>query len=114
MSFTPTTLASASTHITTLITHVSIHSANPGTTGTNESSAARQAVTINVDANGVMTLAATESFTGGAANGGATWIGLWSAATAGIFRGGFQITTGDQTFNAAGEYNLTAMTITPS
>jgi len=114
MAFTPGTLNLASTYITTLVTHVSIHSANPGTTGTGESTAARQPVTINVDANGVMTLAAARSFTGGAANGGATWIGLWSASTAGTFRGGFQITTGDTTFNAAGEYNLTAMTVTPS
>jgi hypothetical protein len=93
-----------------LITHASLHTADPGTTGANESSAARQAVSFTVDADGDLTLDSTLAFTGGAASGACTHVGLWSASSGGTFRGGFAL-TGDQTFNAAGEYNVTALTI---
>jgi hypothetical protein len=51
------------------------------------------------------------NFTGGAASGAATHLGFWSAATTGTFYG-WQALTGDQTFNAAGEYTVTGITIT--
>jgi hypothetical protein len=93
-----------------LCTHASLHTADPGGTGANESSAARQAVAFNVDGDGDLTLTVTENFTGGAASGACTHVGLWSAITGGTFRGGFAL-TGDQTFNAAGEYDVTGITI---
>lgn len=89
---------------------VSLHSADPGTTGINETTAARQTPAWT-NTNGVLTLSATEAFTGGAASGAVTWVGLWD--TGGVhFLGKFQITTGDLTFNAAGQYTLNNITIT--
>jgi hypothetical protein len=111
MALTDATLNSLGTSLAALCTHASLHTADPGTTGTNESSAARQAVSFNVDADGDLTLTVTENFTGGAASGACTYVGLWSASSGGTFRGGFAL-TGDQTFNAAGEYNVTGITIT--
>jgi hypothetical protein len=89
--------------------YLSIHTANPGTTGTSESTAARVAAGWAASANGDTT-ATNKSFTGGAASGPATYVGFWSAATGGVFRGS-QVLTGDQTFNAAGAYTLTSVAL---
>ena len=96
-----------------LVTHASLHTADPGTDGSNESSAARQAVTIQVSAAGVMTLT-NVAFTGGASSGSVFSIGLWDASTSGNFYGDQAIETGDTSFNAAGEFTVTSMTITPT
>ncbi|MCA1984791.1 phage tail fiber protein [Nocardioides nematodiphilus] len=110
MALTDGTLNLMGTYLAGLCGYASIHTANPGTTGASESTAARKAVTFSVDADGDLTLSATVNFTGGAASGPATYVGLWSAATGGTFRGGYAL-TGDQAFNAAGQYNLTSLTI---
>ena len=110
MALTDATLNSVGTHLASLLSYASLHSANPGTTGASETSAPRKAVTFTVDADGDLTLNGTIAFTGGAASGAVTYVGLWSAVTGGTFRGGFAL-TGDATFNAAGEYNLTGLTI---
>lgn len=110
MALTNATLNLLGTELASLCTHASLHTADPSTTGANESSAARQAVAFNVDADGDLTLSASLNFTGGVASGACTHVGLWSASTGGTFRGGFAL-TGDQTFNAAGEYTVTALTI---
>ena len=110
MPLTDTTLQALGNHLATLITHVSLHTANPGTTGTNVTTASRQPVTWSVDADGDLTATAALNFTGGAAGGPVTYIGFWSASTGGTFRGS-QILTGDTTFNAAGEYTVTGITI---
>jgi hypothetical protein len=47
----------------------------------------------------------------GAPGGDATDFGVWSAITDGTFRGTVGL-TGDQAFNAAGEYNVTGVTLT--
>lgn len=90
-------------------THLSLHTADPGTTGTSESTAGRVAAAWPAASNGDLTVS-NKNFTGGAASGPCTWVGLWSASTAGTFYGGFQL-TGDVTFNAAGQYTLTSLTI---
>jgi hypothetical protein len=110
MPLTDATLNALGTHLTSLCAYASLHSADPGSTGANATAAARKAVSFNVDADGDLTLASTVSFTGGAASGAVTHVGLWSASTGGTFRGGFAL-TGDNTFNSAGEYNLTGLTI---
>lgn len=92
-------------------THAAIHTAQPDAAGSNQSAAARQAITWETAANGDMILLVDENFTGGAANGPATHVGLWSASSGGTFYGYFPL-TGDQTFNAAGEYTLTGITVT--
>lgn len=95
------------------ITHISLHTAQPDGTGSNESAAARQVSTWDAAANGDMILTVDHAFTGGAASGACTHVGFWSAITAGTFYGYLPL-TGDQTFNAAGEYTLEAITITGS
>jgi hypothetical protein len=95
----------------TAITHAAIHTAQPDAAGSNQSSAGRQAITWVTAANGDMVATVDLAFTGGAASGAATHIGFWSASTGGTFYGWLPL-TGDQTFNAAGEYTVTGITIT--
>lgn len=88
---------------------MTLHSGDPGTDGTaNTTSASKQAVTPSAT-DGVITIGST-AFTGGEASGDCAYIGLWAAT---VFRGSFPL-TGDQTFNAAGEYTVTSVTITGS
>lgn len=116
MALEDATLNSLGTSLAGLITHAELHTGDPGPAGTaNQTTAARQAVTFNVDADGDLTLTGTVPFTGGAASGACTWVSLWGGAGAdtkgtGTFRGRYAL-TGDQTFNAAGEYDLTGLTI---
>lgn len=112
MALSDGTLNSLGTSLAGLITHAQLHTGDPGALGTsNVSTAARQAVTFTVDADGDLTLSnGPVAFTGGAASGPCTYVSLWSASTGGTFRGSYAL-TGDQTFNAAGEYNLTGLTI---
>lgn len=95
----------------TAMTHAQIHTAQPNASGSNESSAARQAITWVTAANGDLVITADLAFTGGSASGAATHIGFWSASSSGTFYGWLAL-TGDQTFNAAGEYTVTGVTIT--
>lgn len=95
----------------TRMTHLQIHTAQPNASGSNEAASARQAITWVTAANGDMVATVDLNFTGGAASGAATHVGFWSAATAGTFYGWLAL-TGDQTFNAAGEYTVTGITIT--
>jgi hypothetical protein len=97
-------------HLASLADFASLHTADPGTTGINETTAGRQAIVWDAAANGDISLTGTEAFTGGAASGPCQYVGLWSLASGGTFYGGFAL-TGDQTFNAAGEYTLTDVTI---
>jgi hypothetical protein len=112
MALTDAALDIMATALKTNATHASLHSANPGTTGTNATAAARQPIAWDGPTNGGdLSLTGTEAFTGGAASGAVTHVGLWTALTGGTFLGGFAL-TGDQAFNAAGEYTLTEVNIT--
>lgn len=92
--------------------YASIHSGNPGTTGANETAAARQATGMTASG-GNFTLSGPKNFTGGPANGPSLYVGLWSAATGGTFYGAYAL-TGDQAFNSAGQYTLNTLTLTGS
>lgn len=96
--------------IKAVITHVSLHTTGAVTSSTNESAAARQPVTWSTDADGDISFT-NAVFTGGAANGAVVRVGYWSALTVGTYYGG-SLLTGDQTFNAAGEYTVTSVTET--
>lgn len=100
----------AATGFKTNATYVSLHTADPGTGGTNESTATRQSASWSGPTNGVLTLASTP-FTGGASSGACTHVGYWSAVSSGTFYGSRAL-TGDQTFNAAGAYTVTSVTET--
>jgi Zn-dependent oligopeptidase len=97
------------------MTHMQLHSGDPGAAGTaNVTSAARQPVTWSAaTADGDFGLSASVNFTGVAANGATTYVSLWSAITAGTWYGNFAL-TGDQTANAAGEYTVTALNLNGS
>jgi hypothetical protein len=97
----------------TAATHAGLFTAEPNSTGTtNVAASARQAITWVTAANGDLVITADMAFTGGAASGACTHVGLWSQlATGGTFYGYFAL-TGDTTFNAAGEYTVTGVTIT--
>lgn len=90
--------------------YLAIHTADPGTGGTSPAASARVAAGWGAAANGVIT-ATNKAFTGGAASGPATYVGYWSALTAGTF-GGSRALTGDQTFNASGQYTITSVSET--
>ena len=95
-------------------THAGLFTAEPNAAGTtNVASSARQSITWETNSSGDMVVTADAAFTGGAASGACTWVGFWSASSGGTFYGGFAL-TGDATFNAAGEYNLTGVTVTGS
>jgi hypothetical protein len=106
-----TILNAGNAEMQSLMTHMAIHTAQPDGTGSNASSAARQSITWVTAANGDLVITQDLNFTGGASSGAATHIGFWSALTSGTFYGWLAL-TGDQTFNAAGEYTVTGVTIT--
>jgi hypothetical protein len=101
-------------HFATLATKAAIYVAAPNnaTGADNESTAARQDIAWNVAANGDITITAAENFTGGAANGPATHVGLWNTAGTRFF-GAFAL-VGDQQFNASGEYTLNSFALNGS
>jgi len=92
-----------------------VHSGDPGAAGTsNTTTAAREAATMTATG-AALALDATVSFTGGAASGTASWVSLWdNAVSGGNWLGNAQITSGDTSFNAAGELDVTAVAITGS
>lgn len=90
--------------------YAAIHTADPTAAGLNESTAARKAVSWTTAANGDVQLSSSVSFTGGAASGPATHVALWSAPTGGTCLASFAL-TGDQTFNAAGEYTVNSLAL---
>lgn len=98
------------------MTHMGLHTAQPNASGSNPALSSRQAITWVTAANGDMIATVDLPFTGGAASGPATHAGFWSSAgtgnppTGGTYYGDYP-TTGDQTFNAAGEYTVTGISI---
>lgn len=93
--------------------YAAIHTAEPNGSGSNQSSAARVLIDWATAASGDVALDTDLEFTGGASSGAATHIGFWSASSSGTFYGWLPL-SGDQTFNAAGEYTVTAITLTGS
>ncbi|MEV1331128.1 hypothetical protein AB0J20_16300 [Micromonospora costi] len=84
-----------------------------GTAAGDQTSSQRIQATWNPASGAVVTASGTPyQFTGSAA-AGATHVLFFSASTAGTFYG-FKALTGDQAFNAAGEYEITSLTITGS
>lgn len=90
--------------------YLSLHSADPGSSGASETTAARKAAGWSAASGGVIT-ASNIAFTGVAASGAVTYVGLWSAATGGTFGGGFAL-TGATAANSSGAYTLTSLTVT--
>ena len=89
------------------INKISLHTGDPGAAGANNKTTAADKTVTCTATGGVVTVPST-AFTGGAANGPATHVGLWNGTN---YRGSYPL-TGDLTFNAAGEYTVTSVTIT--
>ncbi len=88
------------------LSYVSLHTADPGTTGAAEATGtpyARKALTFPAAANG-STVAAEATVDVPA--GTYTHFGTWSAVTAGTFRGGNPLAA-SQTFTSQGQLKLT-------
>jgi len=110
MALNDTILNIGATAMQAAMTHAQIHTAAPDASGSNAATTARLPITWLTASGGDMAFTADLNFTGGAASGPATYLGFWSALTGGTFYGAYAL-TGDQTFNAAGEYTVTAGTI---
>jgi hypothetical protein len=81
-----------------------------GPTSTDQTSSARVQLTSSVAAGVITATGVPYSFTGTPLDG-ATHALFFSANAAGTFYG-FDALSGDQAFNAAGDYDLTALTLT--
>lgn len=90
---------------------VRLHSGDPGAAGTSNTIAAfgLTASTFNAASSGERTLASDVAFTGGSAAQSVTYFSVWKNVGT-VFEGSGQITSGDVTANAAGEYTLKATT----
>lgn len=87
--------------------YLSLHTAGAVSVSTNESTAPRVAAGWTSAVTGDISVS-NKAFTGGTANGPCIRVGYWSAASGGTYGGGCLL-TGDQTFNAAGEYTVTSI-----
>lgn len=95
-------------HVASLISHVSIHSADPGATGLNEIGT-RQTVSWNPAAGTNLDNAGTVEF---AVTSGQTIhsVGLWSAATGGTFYG-FKALPAPESFGNDGTFTINDLDI---
>lgn len=101
-------------HLASLADFASLHSADPGTTGTNELSGgspayARKAITWNAAAGGSLDNNANPVFDVPPLTT-VSWAGLWTEATGGTFLGSIDLT--DEAFVGQGLYTLTDADIT--
>ena len=110
MALNDTLLNVGANAMAAVATHLSLHSATPNGSGSNETSAARVAASWPSASAGDLTVS-NKAFTGGASSGAVTHVGFWSASSAGTFYGYVPL-TGDATFNASGEYTVTSVTLT--
>jgi hypothetical protein len=113
MAWSPAGLNQRADATAALVTSVSLHSADPGTTGTDEVTGGgytRLAPTYDSATGGVADLNAGLDFAT-PADQTVSHIGLWATAT---FLGGFARTSGDAAANAAGEYTVATAPITAS
>jgi len=99
----------AMTSISEAAVYASLHSADPGTTGANETSADRVAIDLT-PGSGSLT-ASNLSFSGGTPNGAVTHVGFWDAID-GNFIDAMELSAeSDGTFNALGEYIVDTVTL---
>jgi hypothetical protein len=99
-----------------ILVYASLHSADPGATGANEISGgspayARQLVAWNPSSGQVSSISATLNFDVPAST--VAYVGLWSAVTGGIWRGGTPLNA-SSVFGTQGQYHVTALTVTAS
>jgi hypothetical protein len=93
------------------MTYMTLHSASPGTDGSNlAAGCTKTACTFNAAGSAERVLNADVAFTGLTANTSVTHFGVWNGNSPGTYIGGDAIDSGDTTANAAGEYTVKATT----
>ena len=97
--------------LTGRISHISLHTADPGSTGTSEATGgspayARKAVSWSAASAGAASVTSPPTFDAPA--GTYAWLGLWSASSGGTYRGKIQIPS--QTLAAQGTVPLAGVT----
>ena len=110
MPLNDTLLNTGVTAMQSAATHLSLHSATPNASGSNEVGT-RVAAGWPAAANGDFGTITNKNFTGLPASGPIAAVGFWSAASAGTYYG-HQALTGDATANAAGEYTVVSLAVT--
>jgi hypothetical protein len=108
MALTSATRDTMLDQLSTLATHASLHTADPGSTGTSEvagGSYARVPITWSASSGGTknITGAVTLQVPTGTT---ITHFGMWSALSAGTFRGGGSLSA-SQSYPTGGTYDLT-------
>jgi hypothetical protein len=98
----------------TAVTHLSLHSGDPSTTGANEISGgspayARKAVSGGSAASGGSVLISANITFDVPAGTTVSYVGMWSASTAGTYYGHFDVT--DEVYAGQGTYVLTTGTV---
>lgn len=92
------------------INKLRLHTADPSaSSGTANLTTAADKTVVCSASNGVVTVPST-AFTGGAASGACKFVSLWNGTN---YRGAYAL-SGDQAFNAAGDYTVDSITITGS
>lgn len=104
----------AAAGVTGAVTYVSLHTADPGTSGASEVSGgtpayARKAVSWAAASGGSVASSASITFDV-PAGVTITHFGLWTASTAGTFKGGAALSA-NETFGGQGTYQLTTTTV---
>ena len=93
MAFTTASKDAAVNALCALGTYISLHSNDPGTTGLNEiAGIARQQTTWGASSAGTAT--GSQVTFNSVPAGAYTWYGVWTAASGGTFRWGFQLSPG--------------------
>ena len=107
MALNDAALTLAANAVDTAITHMQLHSSNPGAAGTTGAVGSRVAVNGAVDSDGDITWT-NVAFSGLTANQTVSHVSYWSAATSGTFYGSAAL-SGDSQANAAGSYTVTSV-----
>lgn len=94
------------------VTHLQLHSADPGSNGTDNQVGSAETGTFGSASGGERALSSNVEFTGLTGNQTVTWFSIWDGdpAGTGVFKGKGEITTGDTEANADGEFTLTTGT----
>jgi len=105
MSFTNASKDAAVNALTALGTYISLHTADPGTTGTSEQAGTtRQQTTWGSSSSG--TASGSQVTFSSVPSGSYTHYGVWTASTGGTFRWGFALSPG-VTLSASGTVLMT-------
>lgn len=100
--------------VAAVVGYVSLHTADPGGSGTSEVTGgspayARKAVTWSAASGGSAAISTGVTFDVPASTT-ISYLGMWSAATAGTFYGSAALSA-NETYGSQGTYNLTALTV---